>query len=81
MAELGTAQVLNDVYDDKSQATAVVKVSDRGISIEILGYGSVNGANEVALIELANGVPQIVIWANREHEDPSHVITLEKAKI
>jgi hypothetical protein len=74
-------QILCDVYDEPAAAHAKVGADDMGISVEIDGFGNANGANETVLIELAHGVPQVVIWADKDKEDPTHIISLAGAKL
>jgi len=70
-------QQLCDVYDDTSTVAATVKTSLQGIRIYIHTYDKISDANEVILIELANGVPQLVIWADKNQEEPTHIINLD----
>ena len=74
---------LFDVYDDADTPTitATVKATGRGISISLKGFGNLTGDAEVVLIENVEGTPKVVIWGDKNKEDPTDIIPLEGAKL
>ena len=54
-----------------------------GIEISFRGYGTLDGGSESApiLIENRDGVPYVIIWGDATSEEPTHVISLEKARM
>ena len=78
-----------DSEDREDPKTLQVKIlnlpidnrSVTGIDLSFSGYGA-NVCPEAGIvyIENRNGVPHIIIWADKDSEDPTHVISLEGAK-
>lgn len=59
-----------------------IKITDRGIFLNLDGYGektSELGYGEPVFIELLNGVARVVVFEDINDEDPSYLITLERA--
>lgn len=53
-----------------------------GIYLSFSGYGA-NVCPEAGIvyIENRNGVPHVIVWADIDSEDPTHVISLEGARV
>jgi hypothetical protein len=53
-----------------------------GIAIQFEGYSTCNavGVSEVVLIEQIGGKPRVVVWANINEENPTHIIELGEAR-
>ena len=72
--------VLEEVMDeDGGKIEAEVTGCNRNITVVLEGYEGVS-CDDIVLVELCEGVARVVIWADKEQEDPTHIITLEKAK-
>jgi hypothetical protein len=79
-----TTTNLQDVYGETDKEIAVsvdTGTSELGILLSVEGYGTCAGGDEdaVVLIENREGIPHVVVWADQNQEDPTHVISLEKA--
>ena len=72
---------LEEVYDCQETIKGTVSCNSRGLAIELDGYHDCNGGNETILIEFAEGVPRVVIWGDKTIEDPTHIISLDGAKV
>ena len=51
--------------------------------IHLDSYGdfcSADGQGTVAVVELADGCPRVLVWADINQEDPTHTISLENAR-
>lgn len=64
----------------KVQVTASC-IDDMNLTISAKGYECQTGCNEIALLEVWQGKLRLVVWADKEQEDPTHIIDLEGAKI
>jgi hypothetical protein len=77
---------LEEVYDpqegeEEKRYPAKVEITTQGIEIWFPGYGtSCMEEGAPIFIEVREGVPHIVIWSDINQEDPTHTISLEKAK-
>ena len=74
---------LSNVYDDVDNAelNTTIRASNLGIVAAFEGFEEcAGGTSEVVLIENRNGVPHIVIWADRDQQDPTHIISLKDAR-
>lgn len=75
--------LLEDVYDENPKAYILGKldVSSFGILVSLFGYSDCNtvGGGPV-LVENRQGIPYVVVWADVNHEEPTHTISLEYAK-
>ena len=72
--------VLEEVMDeDGGKIEAEVTCCNRNITVVLEGYEGVS-CDDIVLVELCEGVARVVIWADKEQEDPTHIISLEKAK-
>lgn len=71
---------LNEVMDeDGGKMDVKVESCDRNLTVSIKGYEGVS-CDEIILVELCEGVARVVIWADKEQEDPTHIIKLDGAK-
>jgi hypothetical protein len=74
---------LRDVMDASAKPLKVtVKLDALYVLVRPEGYGdkpSDDGDGWPVLIENRNGVPHVVIWADINQEDPTHVISLDEA--
>ena len=69
--------------DQQGQLTGTVTEQDGALLIHLDGYGdfcSADGQGTVVVVELANGCPRVLVWADINQEDPTHTITLEDAR-
>jgi hypothetical protein len=75
--------VLYDVMDEdsKQELKAKVTADNRGIYISLDGYEDGCGNPETILVELCEGEARVVVWADKEQEDPSHIISMEGVKL
>lgn len=72
---------MNDVMADEGSLNASIDTNDRGIFISLEGHEDYNGGSEIVMVELCEGEARVVIWADPEQEDPSHIIPLGKTKV
>ena len=76
-----------DVIDDSNYEPITVIVRDNNnkeIGIVAKDYGLKNipdGEGEVAIIENRGGTLFLIVWADINREDPTHIIDLSGAKI
>jgi len=81
--------VLNEVLDPADapvpssiEAHAVLEKDGLGISIGIKGYGlcdMADGTGDPIIVEFHDGKPRLVVWADIDDENPTHIIGLEDA--
>jgi len=75
--------LLEDVYDvkPKKYVRGRLEVSGFGILVFLNGYSDCNtrGGGPV-LVENREGIPYVVVWADVNEEEPTHVISLEGAR-
>ena len=80
--------VLKDV-SEKEEFSREVKVSasaeqdDLAMVIEAKGYGNAgveDGHGSPVILEVYNGSLRLVVWADINQEDPTHIIDLEGAR-
>jgi hypothetical protein len=69
------------LIDTACAALNNVKISDSGevLAIAPCGYGdhySEDGTGSPILLEFVNGVPRLLVWADINEGDPTHVIDL-----
>jgi hypothetical protein len=51
------------------------------ITLKIAGYETCNGIDDaVVLLEHYEGVPRLVVWADINNEEPTHIIDLSGAE-
>ena len=70
---------LADAYDEAGDIKGRIKITPNGISLSFEGYEDYVGAENI-LIENQHGVPHVVVWSQKNREDPTHIISLEEAK-
>ena len=85
--------VSNLIYNtnlfDKAEATPVkqvkAKITDEGDCICISAEGYSDGCSvkdgQIAMLEVWEGELRLVVWSDINQEDPTHIISLEGAKI
>ena len=56
-----------------------VSLSSENIEVYLEGYGDQMYCLRIEL-GLNNNIPRVVIWADKEIEEPTHIISLENAK-
>jgi hypothetical protein len=59
-----------------------LEIESHGIAIRPIGYGdklNSNGKGSPVFIEFRNGIPMVLVWDDINNEEPSHIISLEKA--
>ncbi len=66
------------IHDVKTK----VRITDKSVEIDFHGFGV--GAMEPGhgypvYIEVRNGIPHVLVWADINNEEPTHVISLENA--
>ena len=69
--------------DQQEQLTGAVTEQDGALLIHLDGHGdfcSADGQGTVVVVELANGCPRVLAWADINQEDPTHTIRLEDAR-
>lgn len=74
---------LVDVMDETCEVPVTVSASGNCVVIEAVGYGdkvSQEGLGVPVIIELHNGDLRVVVWADINQEDPTHIISLANAK-
>ena len=77
---------LRDVHDggitsDKSRMRVVVSPEnhDLGILIQPQGTGTYDGPYAPIMLENMNGKPRLVVWADINDQEPTHIIDLSGA--
>ena len=81
-----TTTNLQDVYGETDKEIAVsvgTEIEGLALLLSVEGYGTCAGGDEdaVVLIENREGIPHVVVWADGDQEDPTHVISLEGAAV
>ena len=75
---------LNDAHPDHGGALPIrLAVSPNGVSLYARGhgdYGSSDGHGTPVFIELYRGELRVLVWADINKEDPTHVIPLGGAR-
>jgi hypothetical protein len=67
---------------NKTRSVKVGILSDEmGIQLCPDGYDCFGGGNGLVLMEVWEGKLRLVIWADKTQEDPTHIISLERAKL
>lgn len=59
-----------------------LEIQSHGIAIRPVGYGdklSPDGQGSPLLIEFRNGIPVLIVWDDINNEEPSHIISLQRA--
>ena len=84
-SEAYVSAVLTDQMGDTDTLKTPAKINCRGgaIFVHIDGYGdscSPDNQGFPIAIEIAEGVARVVIWADVNQEDPTHIIPLTNAK-
>lgn len=83
--QLGLKSLSIDLADDSSTSdpasilSATVEATPHGLTISANGYGSAN-SDEIALVQLYEGVLCLFVWADIDQEHPTHTIPLFAAK-
>ena len=73
---------LHDQYDGSNKKVDTELNFDRdGISVSFDGYEDMCGNNALVDVEIWEGELRVVIWADPEQEDPTHIVSLEKCAI
>lgn len=72
---------LREIHDGPGELPARVAVYDnRSIEVAFDGFGDYNCAGgPPVVIENRNGVPYVIVWADLNDEEPTHVISLDGA--
>ena len=73
----------HDGSDQEQQLSGIATEQGGALLIHVDGYGdfcSANGQGTVVVIELDEGCARILVWADINEEDPTHTISLEKAR-
>jgi hypothetical protein len=73
---------LVDQSKDKGRQGGTVKVGPNDVEVLLDGHGTLTmdpGHGPVILLEYLDGVPRLIVWADINQEDPTHVIELRKA--
>jgi hypothetical protein len=74
---------LTDVKDPPAPPLPVTVVATpRGVTLRFAGYGdhcSLPGDGEPLLVENRGGTPYVVVWADINREEPTHLVSLEGA--
>lgn len=73
---------VHNVDNSSEYSDIELEIESHGIAIRPVGYGdkvTPDGQGSPLFIEFRNGIPMIVIWDDINNEEPSHVISLEKA--
>lgn len=72
--------LLPDVTGEGGQLSGRVEQGPDGLEIYLDGYGDAcSYAGSCVYLEFYEGVPRVVIWADINQEDPTHVIELDMA--
>jgi hypothetical protein len=66
-------------WSRNSNAEISAKVISDGIEIRYTGTSCYDGDYAPIFIEWYDGVPRIIIWADINDQDPTHVIDMSKA--
>ena len=77
---------IKDIYDhitgNRGPVEITVKVNSHCIAIMPKGFGdhcSDDGHGAPIIIEVREGIPFLVVWADINQEDPTHIISLSCA--
>lgn len=76
---------LDDVNSEQAATlhVAVKNEDDDGIAISLAGYStktSIEGFDDaIVFLELYDGKPRLLVWADINSEDPTHIIDLSGA--
>ena len=76
-----TARV-GDVAAMTEKRAIEVESEPHGVAIRPIGYGqklAEDGFGSPVFIEIRDGVPFVIVWDDINDEEPSHMISLEKA--
>lgn len=74
---------VSDTEEPYTERDLTVEVEGAGVAISIPGFSDIyttpgyNGP--VVLVEFRGGVPHVVVWADINQEDPTHIISLAGA--
>ena len=75
---------LKDAHPDHGNTLPIrLTVSPNGVSLSAAGYGdfgSAEGHGTPVYVELYRGELRVLVWADINREDPTHVITLGGAR-
>jgi hypothetical protein len=74
------AFTVNDVLTEEDHEI-IVEAYHNSVCIGSPGYGVQDGEYPPILAEFKDGVLTIYVWGDIEEEEPTHVISLENAKI
>ena len=69
--------------DQEEKLTGTVTEQGGALLIRLDGYGdfcSADGQGTVVALEVAEGYPRVLVWADINQEDPTHTISLENAR-
>lgn len=66
-------------WPENSKSEISAKVISDGITIRHAGTGCYDGDYAPIVIEWYDGVPRIIIWADINDQDPTHIIDMSKA--
>ena len=75
---------LEDVYQTRCAVKTTIEFFplNKGIGLKFNKYGdycSIPGEGIPVIIEIRDGIPYVVVWADINQEDPTHEISLEHA--
>lgn len=74
---------LKDQFGSANRHTkTTIDIDEDGILCQFDGFGertALPGNGKSVLIEMRDGVPHVVVWADINQEDPTHVISLAGA--
>lgn len=66
-------------WPENSKSEISAKIISDGITIRHTGTGCYDGDYAPIVIEWYDGVPRIIIWADINDQDPTHIIDMSKA--
>ena len=69
--------------EQQEQLTGAVTEQGGALLIHLDGCGnfwSAGGQGTVVVVELANGCPRVLVWADINQEDPTHTICLKSTR-
>lgn len=73
----------NEQFSKEVKVSVSVEMDNLAMAIKAEGYGNAateDGDGVPAILEVYNGSLRLIVWADINQEDPTHVIDLEGAR-
>jgi hypothetical protein len=75
-----TLKDVDDGTDAKQEVTVSVEKNDMALFIHPQGFGTKDGDYAPILLEQLKGTLRLLVWADVNNDEPTHVIDLSGAK-